>query len=254
MKNKKILGLLLIIPFIAACNKPGPGNSTTSEIPPVSISEDPTHIIERGSIGGMLIDISNDFMIEENGEFLCSYKSGVTTDPSYTVTSSDESILTIQIINSEAFKLLTHKPGDVYLTIRDSLGLICYNKVVHVGKCYTPETILNKVCDNDIYVSTGIYGNYRFAVTERGANQVMATISGADVGEQTAKAIFELKYNSVADYTPFDSHFYEFDAVQDLTNSTLTYEIKAVLVSKCGDQILAYYGNDYLLLEAFTIR
>ncbi len=258
------LPLLTLSLFAAACSNTGNNKGNSSEavtskfeiesVEPVSTTE-----IEKGSIGGYLIDIATGSYLEVGCTFKCSYSTSLS-DKTVTIKSSKTDVMEIKVIDQTNFNIVTKAPGDAILTIYDADGIVSYNKIIHVRTPYTPEEVMNAVAYYDVYTSSGIYGNYRFVVTDVNKYFTTAVISGAEkTATSDGKSEFDMEYEEVAEGGTFEGHFYRFTC--SVNNSQdedyLGDDIKEVYISKCADRILVYYAlsktdTNYSLFELFT--
>lgn len=249
-----MLPLLTLSMLAVSCGTPT--KPKTSDFVEESVVTLSTKEISSGNLGGYMIEIANDSFLEADNTYACTYSPNLS-DTTIDVRSSRPESATIEMTGKNAFKVVTHAAGDSILTIYDADGIVCYNKVLHVRTPYTPENILKAVAHYDIYTSTGIYGSYRFVVTDVYKSFATAVVSGQEVtAEKTGKAVFDMDYEGIAENSPFDGHFYYYSCTIDKESSDLPDLIKEVYVSKTADRIYVYYAEsststEYYLLEMF---
>lgn len=251
--KKMILPLLTLSLLTVSCGtKPNHSDDPWVEESYVTLS---TTEKTSGNLGGYMIEISTDAFLEAGSEYPCTFSTNLS-DTTIDVKSSRPESATIEMTGRNSFKVITHKAGDSILTIYDSDGLVAFNKVMHVRTPYSAENIMKAVARYDIYTSTGIYGNYRFVVTDVYKTYSTGVVSGGEHGGKTGKSVFDLEYVGVEEGGAFDGHFYLFSCNVDKTQSDLSDDIKEVYVSKCADRIYIYYAekgvsDNYYLLELF---
>jgi len=256
-KNLFIIPLTLLA--IAGCNinttTPITTTSeTTSSSEPMIIIDLPSDeiITTKGNQGGYMTDINVGSKLPTNHTYLCTFTPSLL-NTTINVVSGNSDIATIEMVEKNSFNIITKKAGDFILTIFDSNSMIAYNNVVSVRNPYTADEILEKVYEQDPFVSSGLLGAYKFAVSNYNGKNGTGVISGHELEESTTtKSVFSMSYGGISGGV-YDNIWYWYECSVDNSQSTLDFNIVEVNISMCGDRATVFYGTDYELFEIFYL-